>query len=213
MRPLSPIEVAQVFDVALAKGSTFRDVAAAVGFESESTLREIHRLLNLAPEIQHLVGWPSGSPLSMTSASQIARLVSNEDQKAVAEAVLVEALTADETRQVAQAKLRSPCSIEEAIDAILRLRPKVQRKDLLVGAITSDTVRDHLSRMSQRERDELLRETISDCFGQLPAWTGSLGAARFSLLGDRTFGNALRSLPSGFEAAVNSCLETKVDKR
>lgn len=213
-RPLSPIEVAEALHMALEKGMSFKDIAASLGFEDTSTLKGIHRLLNLVSDAKHLVGWGrSGAPLSMTAASYIARLRDTADQQAVVEAVLLHGLNSEETRQVVEARTHSKRSISECIDAVLRLRPRIERKSLLIGAVISETVRSQLDRMRQRERDQLLVEAVRGCIGDVSDWTGRLGPGRFTLLGSEAFGAKLRSLPNGFEAAINVCLEARMDKR
>jgi hypothetical protein len=213
-RPLSPVEVAEALDMALEKGMSFGDIAVSLGFEDTSTLKGIHRLLNLVPDAKRLVGWGrSRAPLSMTAASYIARLRDTADQQAAVEAVLLHSLNSEETRQIVEARTHSKRPISECIDALLRLRPRIERKALLIGAVISERVRSQLERMTQTERDQLLIEAVRGCIGQVSGWTGGLGPARFTLLGSEAFGTKLRGLPNGFEAAVNACLEAKMDNR
>ena len=210
-RPLAPIEVANLFEQILKGGATYKELADFVNFDSTSTLREIHRLLSLAPEIRELVGWGrSGAPLSMTAASHIARLKDQADQEAVAHAGLTHGFTSEETRQVVETKIHSGQPVARCVETVLRLRPRIERKDLLIGAVTSENLRNRLSQMTQRERDEVLRNAMSQCVAGLPEWVGSLSAARFTLLGDETFGQRIRALPDGFESAINSCLEAQI---
>ncbi len=208
-RPLSPVEVAEALDASLSRGASFQDLAASLSFGSTSTLKEIHRLQRLNERLRHLVGWGgrnSSSPLSMTAASQIARLPEEEHEEIV-DAVLIEGFTAEEIRQVVETHIHSGRSIEECVDTVLRLRPAVERRELLVGAVISSELQSRLQEMTQRQRDELLVSAMSRCLDEARQWKGSLSATSFALLGDQEFGRRLRSMSGGFEAAINSCLQ------
>lgn len=213
-RPLSPTEVAEAIDAALKGGASFADLAGFLSFDSSSTLREIHRLLSLAPEIRPLVGWGrSRAPLSMTTASQIARLTDADDQQAVVEAVLVHSLTSDETRQVFETNLRSGRPISDCVETVLRLRPRVEQKHLLMGAVTSPAAQAALARLTQRKRDDLLDQAVTECIGRLPTgWVGNLGPSKFTILGGQALGEKLRALPHGFEVAINRSLEAMIQR-
>lgn len=209
-RRLSPIEVAEALDSALKKGATFAQIAEFVNFDSTSTLREIHRLLKLTQQVRQLVGWgkPSPSTLPMKSASYVARLDIESDQISAAEATLVHGLTSEESRQLVETKIHSQRPIEECIEVVLQLRTRVDRKYLFLGAITSDEVWGSLKNMTQAERDEFLVNALENCFGRWPKWSGKLGYSTFAILGDNDLTEIMKSLPFGFEAAINSCLES-----
>ena len=208
-RRLSPVEVAHLIEEVYRKGTSFREIAQLVNFGSTSTLREIHRLLALSPDIQHLVGWgkPTASTLPMKSAQQIARLSSWPDQLAAAEATLLHELTSEETRQLVEMKMRSLEPIDDCIDAILRLRPIVERRYLFLGAVTSSQVCQHLETMTQVERDEVFEASVNHCFGDWPQWSGKLGPSRFAITGGADFAETIDKLQNGFEQAITLCLE------
>ena len=208
-RRLSPVEVARLIDDIYRKGTSFREIAQLVNFGSTSTLREIHRLLALSPDIQHLVGWgkPNASTLPMKSAQQIARLSSWSDQLAAAQATLLHELTSEETRQLVEMKIRSLEPIDDCVHAVLRLRPTVERRYLYLGAVTSNQVCQHLESLAQVERDEFLEAGINHCFGKWPQWSGKLGPSRFAITGGQEFAEAIDELPTGFEQAISQCLE------
>lgn len=210
-RRLSPIEVAETIDALLKEGSSFSELAKLVQFDSTSTLREIHRLLRIAPDLRHLVGWgkQSSSTLSMTAASQVGRLVDQSDQMAAVEAILLHELSSEEARQLVETRIRSQRPMPECVETILKLRPRVQRKHLFIGAITSEKLSHHLQRITQSERDELLRNAVSRHIANLPSWSGKLGATRFDLFGGDDFGQIIKGLPNGFEATINAYLEAE----
>ena len=208
-RRLSPVEVARLIDEVYRRGASFQEIAQLVNFGSTSTLREIHRLLALSPDIQHLVGWgkPTPSTLPMKSAQQIARLSPWSDQLAATEATLLHKLTSEETRQLVEMKIRSLEPIDDCIHAVLRLRPTVERRHLFLGAVTSGRVCQHLETLTQIERDEIFEAAINQCFGKWPHWSGKLGSSRFAITGGPDLAGAIDKLPKGFEQAISLCLE------
>ena len=208
-RRLSPVEVARLIDEVYRKGASFQEIAQLVNFGSTSTLREIHRLLALSPDIQHLVGWgkPTASTLPMKSAQQIARLSLSSDQLAATEATLLHKLTSEETRQLVEMKIRSLEPIDDCVHAVLRLRPTVERRHLFLGAVTSSRVCQHLETLTQIERDEIFEAAVNHCFGKWPNWSGKLGPSRFAITGGLDFAEAIDKLPKGFEQAISLCLE------
>ena len=209
-RRLSPIEVARLIDALHRNGTSFREIAHLVSMKSTSTLREIHRLLELDPDIQHLVGWgkPSATTLPMKSAQQIARLSSWQDQLAATKATLVHELTSEEARQVVESKIRSQEPIGDCIKAVLRLRPTIERKYLFLGAVTSNRVSRHLETLTQVERDEVFNAGINHCYDEWPQWSGKLGISRFTFSGGVDLAHVLDELPVGFEQAITQCLES-----
>lgn len=209
-RRLSPFEVARLIDFLYRNGTSFKAIAQLVSLKSTSTLREIHRLLALAPDIQHLVGWgkPSASTLPMKSAQQIARLSSWPDQMTAAQATLVHELNSEEARQVVESRIRSREPIDDCINAVLRLRPTIERKYLFFGAVISTRVCHHLENLTQVERDEVFKAGINHCYGKWPQWSGKLGASRFTISGAADLAHVIEQLPSGFEQAITQCLES-----
>ena len=208
-RRLSPLEVARLIDLLYRKGTSFKEIAHLVSLRSTSTLREIHRLLALAPDVQHLVGWgkPSASTLPMKSAQQIARLSSWSDQLAAAKATLVHELTSEEARQLVESKIRSQEPIDDCVNAVLRLRPTIERKYLFLGAVTSSGVCRHLESLTQMERDEVFKASVNHHFGKWPQWSGKLGVSKFSIFGDAELAETIDKLP-GFEQEITVCLES-----
>ena len=211
-RRLSPIEVARLIDVVLKTGRSFADIADLVRFGSTSTLREIHRLLAISPDIQYMIGWgkPTPSTLPMKSASQVGRLNIYQEQIATAEAILLNGLTSEESRQVVERKLHSDDSIEACIQSVLRLRPTIDRRYLFVGAITSDDLCNHLEKIDQSERNKLFLEAINACFGTWPEWSGNLGTSRFTVVGGAQLAEAINKSLIDLEQEITACLEAAV---
>lgn len=212
-RRLSPIEVARLIDTVMKSGGSFADVASLVMFDSTSTLREIHRLLAITEEIQHLIGWgrPTPSTLPMKSASQIARLRINQDQIAAAEATLLHRFTSEEVRQLVERRLHSNDPVDECVQGVLRLRPTIERRYLFVGAITSDRICKHLEYITQSERNELFRGSLNVCFSTWPDWSGNLGASRFIVVGSAQLAEVINNSSIDLEREITACLEAAVD--
>jgi len=211
-RRLSPVEVAEAIETSLASGSTVQELAIELRLDP-TMIPRFRRLLKLPAEIKHLVDWGQGqSRLSFETALQIARLTSTKEQQEVAEAALKHGLGKVETIQIVQIRERSGRSITECIGDVLRMRPQIERRHLLIGAITSEKVRIALGQMTQQERDQLLKSAIISHSPELPPWEGRLGVERFTLLGSDAFGAAAQRLPGGFEEAVNAYLDEEVSQ-
>ena len=211
-RRLSPIEVAQAIETSLASGSTVQELAARLDLHPTMVPR-FRRLLNLPPDIRHLVDWGQAEArLSFEAASHIARLASSKEQQEVAEAALKHGLGKVETIQIVQIRERSGRPIAECIGDVLRMRPQIERRHILIGAITAEKLRIVLRQMTQRERDQLLKSAVTSYAPELPPWEGRLGVERFTLLGSDAFGAAAQRLPGGFEDAINAYLREGISQ-
>jgi|GEM_PF-352977 len=212
-RRLSPIEVAEAIETSLASGSMVQELAVELDLHPTMVLR-FRRLLKLPPDIRHLVDWWQGEArLSFEAASHIARLPSSKEQQEVVGAALKHRLGKVETVQIVQIRERSGKPIAECIEEVLRMRPQIERRHLLIGAITSEKVRIALRRMTQQERDQLLKSAVTSHSPELPPWEGRLGMERFTLLGGEAFGAAVQRLPGGFEEAINAYVEEEISPR
>jgi putative mRNA 3-end processing factor len=212
-RRLSPIEVAEAVETSLASGSTVQELAAELGLHPTMVLR-FRRLLKLPPDIRDLVDWWQGEArLSFEAASHIARLPSSKERQEVAEAALKHGLGKVETIQIVQIRERSGRPMAECIGDVLRMRPQIEKRHILIGAITSEKIRATLRQMTQEERDQLFKTAVTHYSPELPPWEGRLGTERFTLLGSEAFGAAVQRLPGGFEEAINTYLEEEISQR
>jgi ParB-like chromosome segregation protein Spo0J len=209
-RPLSPVEVAEVLEMLIGSGATPQDIATALHLENATMIGRFRRLLRLDPTIRHVVTWgKSPSSISLTVASELARLDSAEAQQQVVDAALENELKSSEVRQIVQILQRSQQSTSEATQSVLRLRPQVIRRHVIVGAVFSPGVRAALTGMTQSERDSFLIRAVRKHQPGLPSFSGRLATERFTLVGGDELAAALKSLPDGFESAVNSALEAE----
>jgi len=211
-RRLSPIEVAELMEVAINAGTSVQQLASALLFADSTLVMRFRRLLKLPSAIKHLVGWRGKSCLSFETASAIARLQSQKEQETVAKAVLEHRLTKPEVYQIVQIQERSGKPITECTEDVLRMRPQIEKRHILIGAIISPNVRKFLVRMTQQERDQFLKNAVNLHASELPPWEGHLGVDRFTLVGNEDFGITVQRLPGGFEEAVNVYLEAEVSK-
>src|SRR5262245_15049442 len=124
-RPLSPIEVGEVFVTALKAGSSRNKIATAFHLDSSMVSRFL-RLQTLPPELHHLVDWGKSkqSVLGFSTASELCRVSSN-DQRELAAAILRHGFTKDETTSIMQLRERSGGSLKHCIDRVLGRRPSV----------------------------------------------------------------------------------------
>lgn len=208
-RPLSPIEVAQLLDTLFKSGTTIKEVTSEILLTAGMIARFL-RLLNLAPEMQHLVGWGGESRISFSTASEIARLKTSEEQEFVGKATLEHALSKSEVIQILQARNKFNRPINECVDEILKMRPHVIRRYLFIGAIRSLEVQNRLSEMSQKERDTLFDNIVTFNLPNLTYWDGLLGVTRFSLIGNDDLDEALSKLPTDFSSTINDYLESSL---
>ena len=86
-RPLSPVEVAELLQKLINSGTTKKEISQEIVLDLTMISRFL-RLLNLAPEIQHLIGWGGQSRISFSTASEIARLKTSAEHKFLAKSTL-----------------------------------------------------------------------------------------------------------------------------
>lgn len=211
-RRLSPIEVAEAMEEAINAGTSVQQLASALLLEDPTMITRFRRLLKLTSATKHLVGWGGKSCLSVETASAIARLQPQEEQEIAAKAVLEYRLSKKEVYQVVQIQERSGKPVSECIENVLRMRPQIEKRHILIGAIISPKVRKFLIQMKQQERNQFLKNAVISHAPELPPWEGHLGIDKFTLVGSEDFGITAQKLPGGFEEAVNVYLEREVSK-
>ena len=93
------------------------------------------------------------------------------------------------------------------------MRPTITRKHVFLGAVIDDVVKQHLSKLKQPERDDLLSNVMSELYGKLPRTSARLGTDRFTIVTDEEGANALKkSAKPGFEPAINQLLLARTPK-
>ncbi len=179
VRALTPVEVATYFQTALDAGASREEIAQTCLLETTVMIGRFLKLLNLAPDIQHLVVFGTRTDsLSFTQAMELARLPDLAAQSALANAVLENGLSKDEVREVCQLLERSEHEVEEAVDQIVRLRPQIDRYFVLMGSIEETGTREFLESKTQLERDEILVAVLNELAFE---GGGHLGVDRFTV--------------------------------
>ena len=191
-RPLSPVEVSVLVHRARSAGNSLGDCAREIRID-ESGLGRFLRLLELPDDLRHLVDWGSGpNVLGFSCAVELVRIRSAADMRSVAHAVLEKGLSSKETRQVAQLLDRSDRPVDEVLHEVIGMRPVVERRYVFIGTVTERSVVDGLERLTQRERDALLRGAMAQV--GLVGASGRLGDVRFTIVGDQGFGRAMSEI-------------------
>ena len=159
-RPLAPTEVARLLAKSISAGNTRKGCSDALGL-GMSQVGTFLTLKKLNPAIQDLAGWrgAAGATIAFSTLTHLAAL-DHVDQVEAARAILSHRITRKETEQIVQIRIRSRKSIEECIDAVLQLRPQVETKHVLLGAINVKQLRKKLGNLTQRERDERLEAAL-----------------------------------------------------
>lgn len=206
-RPLTPVEVGEALKRTLDAGSTLEELTEILNLGGPTMIRRFIRLTSLPPQVQPLIGWGSDlSTLSFTVGAELAGLDATHDQVVVAKAALENRLSKSEVIQVIQIRRRSGQSIEDSIEAVLRLRPVVERRFVVIGELLSDELKERLRRIPQLERNSLLRDTLKRSGIGIPPFGVKLGCEYFILVGDDHFHTVITALPKGFEQTITEYL-------
>ena len=209
-RPLSPVEVAEGFEKAQISGMTDQELADLVQLRFPTMIGRFKRLLNLSPDLRHLVDWgSSSSTISFTAASEISRL-SPKDHYPVFSSVLENGLNKNEVMQIVQIRNRSGKGISECINDVLKLRTTIVRRHVFVGALTDGELKSKLSDLTQVERDKILSDTLKDRTPSGINWSGRLGKGHFSVVGGDDLAEHLNGLEPNFEQVINGWLIDEV---
>jgi hypothetical protein len=194
-------------------GTRAKDVAAALHLDGTTMIQRFVRLLSLSPDVQHLIDWgQTGATIAFTAASELSRLKSGDDQAAAATAALENELTSGEVKSLVQLKLRSRKPLQECVDEIVRLRPTIQRRHVLVGAVTSPELRTRLETLTQLQRDEAFRKALTAQFPGLGQAASRLGADRYTITGDEGVFERLTKDAARFESAITKAIAAVVEQ-
>ena len=190
-RPLSPIEVGMLFRKARRHGASLADCAEAVRLHATGVSRFL-RILDLPSDLQHLIDWGSGKDfIGFSAALETTKLKDTKEQSAVAEAILSRGLNSKEVRQVTQLRQRSRRSIEDCVQEVLNMRPKVKKRYLFIGSVATENV-EALQQLTQSVRDMILAEGMESI--GIQSATGRLGVRFFTLVGGERFNASMREV-------------------
>jgi hypothetical protein len=181
-RPLSPTEVGKLLRRARERGASLEDCAKALGFKGITQVSRFLGILDLPPDLLHLVSWGrSSDSIGFTTAVELARVPAHDDQRVIAGAILEQGLQTDEVRQVAQLLKRSGRPVAECLREVIGMRPIVERVYVFMGAIIDEAVTSALADQTQEQRNAILRSGI-EALGIKAS--GRLGEKVFTLVGD-----------------------------
>lgn len=206
-RPLSPFEVAELFDRAISQGATLAECASAASLEGTTWVSRFLRLLKLPPTVTHLVDWGGGSgTIGLSNASEIARLENGEDEEKVIRTVLANRLNVSEVRQVVQLRKRSNRLVDACLEEVLKMRPQIEKRYLLIGAVTNAIVKERLAPMTQHQRDDVFARVMARYEKGLTLFVRKLGLERFTLVGDDRFGRFISDKKDILEQEINDAV-------
>jgi hypothetical protein len=211
-RQLSPVEVAELFRKTIGAGTTAKELATEVMLNITMIPRFL-RLLNLDPEVQHLIGWGGKNEMSFSTAAEIARAKSAADQDYLTRAALENRLSKTEIIGIIEAQRKFGRPVSDCVVEILGMRPQITKRYLYIGGVTSAATRARLAAMTQKDRDSLFEGVIRSVQPELSGCYGRLGKGRFSIIGGEELDSVLRGLRSGFESVVNHYLESAMGQR
>ena len=211
-RPLSPVEVAYNCDKAKRAGETLKEIATKCGLKGTDMITKFLKLLELEPEILHLVDWGESkySLIGFSSASQILQLPP-ELHKEIANAVCQHGLTKTQTKSVRQLYLRSKRQLEECIADVVARSPITVVREVVIGSIDDESLTRNLADMLQAERDMLLSNLLKELYPEIGEFTGKLGEQRFTVIGGKSVGETL-GRDRDFETRVCQALTKKIKK-
>ena len=190
-RPLSPVEVGGFLRKARMHGASVADCSEALQLHATGVLRFL-RILDLPPDLQHLIDWGSGRDfIGFSAAVETTKLKDSSDQRAVAAAILASSLNSKEVRQVTQLRQRSGRSVKECVREILRMRPQVVRRYVFIGSVAPEDV-EALGGRTQSARDSMLAEAMETV--GIEGGSGRLGVRFFTLVGDEKFNASMRKV-------------------
>lgn len=206
-RPLSPVEVAGLFAKILAAGGSLSDCARAARLEGTTIVARFLRLLKLPDSVRHLVDWGSSpGTIGFSAGSELARLEDAAEEEEVVRGVLTNRLSGSEVRQVIQLRKRSKRPVQDCLNEVVGMRPRIDKRYVYVGAVTDAALKGALASMTQRERDEFLAEAIKGVLDAKTLAVTRLGPDRFTLVGGAPFGEAMNQKKDSLEREINDAL-------
>jgi hypothetical protein len=209
-RPLSPVEAGELCAKSVAAGSKADEIARACQLKDRSMVSKFLRVTGFAPEIRHLISWGNSGDgaLGFSTAAELFKLPAGDHGKACT-AALQHRLTRDEMRSVVQLVDRSGESLDDCIVRVVRRRPVVRVRQIVLGAITEDLTQQALKEMTQLERDDFLGAVIKYVFPSASDFTAKLGVERFTIIGGKSIASTVAAEPQ-MERLINTALKERL---
>ncbi len=178
-RPLSPIEVGQLFAKALVHNSP-DDVAREVEFRGATMVSRFVRLLALPEEFQPLVDWGTSEGSIPFSAASAVGGLPLEIQRSLLNLLLADQLDTQSLRQVVPI-IRKGQSVEAAVREAGKLRPIVVRRHLLIGAVARGD-QERVRSLGLSSRDSVIRSAVSGLLSPTDLTSARLLPDRFTVV-------------------------------
>lgn len=206
-RPLSPVEVGELCAKSIRAGASASEITKALRMTDRSMVTKFQRLLELVPGVRHLVSWghSGDGAIGFSTAAELARM-SERNQETAAKAVLQHRLTRDEMRSVIQLLDRSGDTLERCVERVIRRRPVVRVRQIVLGAITGASTRESLSSLSQNQRDDIFDQVVRRLFPAADKFTAKLGVDRFAIIGGKSVAETVAAEPQ-VERLINAALK------
>jgi hypothetical protein len=207
-RPLSPVEVSSLIARCVDNGESIEELSRQLHLGRDMVSRFLS-LQKLSPTTRALVDWGStGTTLSFTSAHMLSRLPTENLREDLARRAIELGFRKADIEQVVQRFNRSGLGLDEAINRIVALRPTIERRHLLIGAVTDRATSQALSRQSQERRNRLLLAASHELLEE--DVIGRLVPDRFTISADDALAKRILGLKPDFETAINERLSSAV---
>ena len=211
-RFLSPAKAAFLLKTSLDAGEEKIDLKSKVGV-SVDMINKILRLSSIMDEnIISSISWqsPDTNQISMSSASELARLRSNNDQQKVFKSILEYQFTSKEVKELVTLYDRSGKNIEECINQIKKAKPKTIHSHLIIGKLTSSALTDKLSSIPALKRNRILRDVLNTEIPLIKYKGAKLKKTQFIIVGNQETESKIRSLGDDFEDIITQYLINKL---
>lgn len=211
----SPMRVANLLNQALQAGEEKIELVKKLPISMDMT-NKILRILKIQNDsIGRSISWgPSGSnEISMSTASELAKLENSHDQLKVFEGILKHQLSSKEIKELVTLYSRSGQTIEECINQIKDAKPKTIHTYVFIGKITSSTLCQKLATIPGLERNRLLRDILDSHVSSVKYTGAKLEKRKFLIIGDQETEKQLASLEGGFEDYITNLLVEETGKK
>ena len=186
VRPLTPVEVADRYAVALEAGSSKAECAKGTQLGGPTIVDRFLKLRKLPHRLKHLVDWgESGKGVIGFSGAVELTQFPRESQETMGLGVVEHELTKKEITSVRQLLERSSDPLPRCLERVLSRRPVVRHVEVILGSVGAADLQTMLGGCSQRERNDLFRAALDELAPGADITSARLGTSSFSVVGPR----------------------------
>lgn len=212
-RPLSPLEVADSFQLMMRHGATLRDCAGAVHLDGTTMVSRFLRLLQLDRDVAYAVDWgQSRATMGFTTAADLSRIKDAGVQRVLYRQILTRGLTSSEVKQVIQVHKQTGFAIPECVDQIAALRPEVDVRHVIIGSIIDPDITRQLKKIDQKARDAVMTRSMASILSGTTEFDARLTPDKFTIAGDALFFKMFQGLGDEFEAEITKAILAEVSQ-